>query len=181
MRPGSGKLTLPCKATLGIRQRVNQAFTWEADLRYTQGGSTALPGYPTLSGPSTPGSPDGVTQGSGMSSNYCGGVGASLMGELAFRKTWVARLGISEDANLRPYSNVDPMAGGARNFTVSTGFTRRFTFGEVSFGYQFRQAQDVNTNSLDYKWDQTGLQRTGVTTRVEGMGHLWSIGFKKAF
>ena len=175
VQPGSGKLTLPGKATLGIRQRVNQQFTWELDFRYVEGSATTLPGYPTLTGPS------GTFQGSGMSENFCGGYGASLMGELAFWKTWTARMGVSQDANLRSNVNVDPMVGGAKNFTVSAGFSHRMSFGELNFGYQFRQAQDVNSNSLDYKWNQNGLQQSGVTTRVEGMGHLWSIGFKKAF
>ena len=175
VQPGSGKLTLPGKATLGIRQRVNQQFTWELDLRYIEGSSTTLPSYPSLSGPS------GTVAGSGMSEDFRGGLGASLMGELALWKTWTARLGVSQDTNLRDNANVDPMVGGAKNFTVSAGFSHRFSFGELNFGYQFRQAQDVNTNSLDYKWNQNGLQQTGGTTRVEGMGHLWSIGFKKAF
>jgi long-subunit fatty acid transport protein len=175
VQSGSGKLTLPGQATLGVRQRVNQILTWEADLRYVQGSSIAVPGYPTLTGPS------GTVSGTGQGTQFNSGLGASLMGELSLGKSWTMRMGLSQAHNIRQETDVDPMLGGARNFTFSGGFGYRIYGGELNFGYQFRQSQDVDTKNLDHVWSQSGPRLTGATTRIEGMGHLWSVGFKKAF
>ena len=54
--------------------------------------------------------------------------------------------------------------------------------GELNFGYQLRQAQDQDPINLDGTWwYSTGYRRSGTTTRVEGMGHVFSLGFKKIF
>ena len=154
---GSGKLTLPGKATLGVRQRVNQLLTWEADVRFVQGSSTVLPGYPSLSGPS------GTVQGSGLATKYQSGFGASLMGELSLGPAWTIRMGMSQASNLREPQDVDPMVGGAKSFTFSGGFGYRVLGGEVNLGYQFRQSQDMDVKAVDGVWSQAGLRSTGTT------------------
>ena len=173
--PGSNKLVLPGKLTVGVRQRVNNLLTWEGDLRYTSGRGTELPSYPTLHGP------NGPVTGSGFSQAFNNTFGASAMGEITLSKRWVLRLGFSEDGALRPATNVDPMVGGGMTFTGSSGFGYKVAGGELSFGYQFRKTQTVQTTNLDYAWDLNGQRSIGDVTQVEGMGHLWSIGFKKAF
>ena len=173
--PGSDRLVLPGKVTLGVRQRVNALLTWEGDLRYTRGRGTELPGYPTMQGP------NGAVTGSGLSQAFNNTFGASAMGEITLSKRWVLRLGCSEDGAPRPATDVDPMLGGGMTFTASSGFGYKVAGGELNFGYQFRKTQTVQTTNLDYAWDVNGQRKIGDVTQVEGMGHLWSIGFKKAF
>jgi len=49
-------------------------------------------------------------------------------------------------------------------------------------GYQFRQSQDTDVQNLDGYWKSSGYgTNPGSTTRVEGMGHLWSVGYKRTF
>jgi long-subunit fatty acid transport protein len=175
VQPGSGKLTLPGKATLGVRQRVNQLFTWEADLRFIQGSALTLPGYPVLTGPSGP------VSGQGQATAFRSGVGMSLAGEMNLGRGWVARLGLSLDTPTEQDTDVEPMVGGARQAAFSGGFGYQLWGGELNLGYQFRQAQDRDSAALDGKWNSTGYSTTGTATRVEGMGHVWSIGYKKAF
>lgn len=175
VQAGSGKLTLPGKATLGLRQRVNQLLTWEADFYYIQASATALPTYPSLTGP------NGTVQGAGLATTFKSGVGASLMGELSLSQAWTLRMGLSQSSNFREEQSVEPLVGGAKSFTFSGGFGYRVLGGELNFGYQFRQAQDTDVKGIDYVWSQSGQRTTGTATRVEGMGHLWSVGFKKAF
>ena len=67
------------------------------------------------------------------------------------------------------------------SFTASTGFGYKIAGGELSFGYQFRKSQTTQTTNLDTVWTAHGLTNLGDRTQVEGMGHLWSIGFKRAF
>jgi len=173
--PGSGRLVLPGKATFGVRQRVNAIFTWEADLRYTLGRASAVPGYPSLTGPS------GTVTGAGLTQDFKNAMGASLMGELTLGKRWILRMGISEDGGLRANQDVEPMLGGAESFTASGGFGYKILGGELNLGYQFRKSQTEQTGNLGYIWNVNGQSNPGGTTQVEGMGHLWSIGFKKAF
>jgi hypothetical protein len=51
----------------------------------------------------------------------------------------------------------------------------------VSFGYQYRQSKDQDVATLDGVWSATGFRSTGSRTRVEGMGHLFAIGYKRSF
>jgi len=177
LRPGSGGITLPGKVTLGVRQRVNQAFTWEADVRYVLGSQTELPGYPSA----TPAGGTAVS-GAGRSTAFRSGFGLSLMGELNLSKNWVVRIGAALDPALRANSDLDPLVGGAKSSGLSGGFGYRVFGGEVNVGYQFRQSEDVDRDGLDGAWSSAGLTANPASvTRVEGMGHLWSIGYKRTF
>ena len=175
VHPGSDRLVLPGKATLGLRQRVNSLLTWEADLRYTLSKDSAVPGYPSLAGP------NGTVSGSGLSQNFRNAAGASVMGELTLSKTVVLRIGCSEDGALRATSDIEPMLGGGASFTASGGFGYKVFGGELNLGYMFRKSQTVQNNNLDLSWDLNGQHNVGDLSQVEGMGHLWSVGFKKAF
>ena len=175
---GHGRITLPGKLTVGVRQRVNQSFTWEADLRYVLGSQTELPGYPSA----TPAGASTAT-GSGESTAFRSGLGLNLMAELTLSKRWTVRLGASMDPALRSDGNVDPVLGGAKSSGLSGGFGYRMFGGELNFGYQYRQSQDTDVPNLEGVWknSNTGYSTTSTSTRVEGMGHLWSLGFKRAF
>jgi len=177
LAPGGGGITLPGKLTLGVRQRVNQLFTWEADVRYILGSQAQLPGYPSSTYPG-----GGPVSGSGESTAFRSGFGVNLMGELNIGKYWVMRLGASMDPALLPASCVDPLAGGAKSSGLSGGVGCKVFGGEVNVGYQFRQSQDVDVKNLDGYWKATGYgTNPGSATRVEGMGHLWSVGYKRTF
>jgi long-subunit fatty acid transport protein len=172
---GTDKVALPSRAVLGLRHRVNQVFTWEADLHYTQGTQTEFPSMPFML---TPSGTVGVASPGGPFTNS---LGMSLMGELKLSKAWVVRGGLSLDQASRKAEDVEPLMGGQLNSGFSIGFGWQVASGEVNFGYQFRQSQDQNPINLDGVWSSTGYRRTGTTTRVEGMGHVFSIGFKKIF
>ncbi len=172
---GSNRVSLPARAAIGLRSRVNQIFTWEADIRYSQGTQFEFPTLPSFSTPS------GVVKSPQISEPYNNTVGLSLMGELRLNKNWVARGGASLDQGSRKDTNVDPLLGGQRQAAFSIGFGWKVMGGEVNFGYQYRQAQDQDPTNLDGVWSSAGFRPTGTTTRIEGMGHLFAIGFKKSF
>ncbi len=172
---GDGTLTLPGRATVGVRQRLNQTFTWEFDLRYVQGASTRIPGYPTVTGPS------GTVTGGGMPGKFHSGYGFSLAGEMVLTKRLTGRMGVAMDPGLREDPSLEPTLGGARSASFSFGLGWRALGGEFNLGWQIRQAQDREVPTLDGRWDQNGYTTMNTLTRVEGMGHLWSLGFKKAF
>jgi len=176
LHPGDGGIALPGKFTLGVRQRVNQAFTWEADLRYVLGAQTELPGYPSANPPG-----GGTATGSGQGSSFRGGLGLNLMGELNLGKFWVLRIGAALDPALRADSQVDPLVGGAKSSGLSGGFGYKALGGELSVGYQYRQSQDIDVTGLDGSWKSSGYSTSPTVTRVEGMGHLLSIGYKRTF
>ena len=174
--PGAGGITLPGKVSLGVRQRVNQTFTWELDLRYVLGASTRLPGSPgALAG--------GIlTRGPGEGAAFQNGTGMNLMGELTLTKNWVLRLGAELDPALRQDGQVDPLVAGGKCAGFSGGFGYRVFGGELAFGYQYRQAQDIDTPNLNGSWTSAGYAQVPASvTRVEGMGHLWALGFKRTF
>jgi len=173
--PGDGSITLPGRLTLGVRQRLNQVFTWEADARYVQGAGMRLPGYATVTGPS------GTVSGSGMPGALHSGFGLSLAGEVNLGKKLTGRIGLSSDPGLREDPTLEPVLGGARSTAFSVGLGWRVLGGEMNVGWQTRQSQDVDVKHLDGKWAVSGYSTTGTLTRVENMGHLWALGFKKAF
>jgi hypothetical protein len=175
VKPGTGKVVLPGRLTLGLRHRLNQVFTWEADLRYIQGTSFEMPSYPVLS---TPGDP---VQGSGMPGQLHSGFGLSLMGEMALSKRLTGRIGVAVEPGLHQDGSVEPLLGGARGSAFSLGLGWKAWGGEVNLGWQVRQSQDRSVHNLDQVWAADRISNYGTATRVEGMGHLWSIGFKKAF
>lgn len=172
--PGSERIALPGRTTLGVRHRVNQFFTWEFDVKHVQGASLELPSSPTLVGP-------GGTAATHLDGGYRSGFGASLMGEVALGRNWTLRAGASLEPALQEDSKVNPLLSGSRSAAFSIGGGYRIWGGEVNVGYQFRQNRDVDSVSLEGAWDSAGYRTTGTKNRVEGMGHLWSIGFKRSF
>ncbi len=172
---GSDKVALPSRASIGLRQRVNQVFTWEADLRYLQGTQFEFPSHPSMITPS------GAVRVPRPTSSFNNSVGLSLMGELKLSKSWVVRGGASMDQGLRKEEDVEPLLGGQRNAGFSIGFGWQVAGGELNFGYQFRQSQDQDPVNLVGDWGSTGYSSRPNTTRVEGMGHVFAIGFKKIF
>ena len=174
---GDGDIALPGKLTLGVRQRVNQVFTWEADLRYVLGSETELPGYPVA----IPAGGSAVS-GSGQGTQFRSGLGLSVMGELNLGKLWILRLGGSLDPAFLPAAQVDPLAGGAKTAGLSGGVGWKGLGGEVDFGYQYRQTQNTDVVGLDGVWTASGYSTVpGSATRVGGMGHLWSVGYRRTF
>jgi len=173
--PGDGEINLPSKLSVGIRNRLSQVFTWEVDARYIQGSSLRLPGFATVTGPS------GTVSGRGLTDSLHSGFGLSLAGEIALGKRLVGRLGIASDPGLHDDPSVEPMLGGARSASFSAGFGWKVFGGELNLGWQVRQSQDVEVKKLDVVWSLREYKYTQTRTQVEGMGHLWSLGFKKAF
>jgi long-subunit fatty acid transport protein len=173
--PGSGDLQLPWKASLGVRQRVNQLFTWELDLHYLGSSQFKTPSGPQLSTPSgavtAPVHPTDARNASGI----------TLMGELNLDKRWTVRAAASIEQGWTSESTVTPLLGGAKAAAFSAGFGFKAWGGEWIAGYQFRQSKDVDSPSLDGAWSRLGYHTTGTTTRVEGMGHLYSFGFRRSF
>lgn len=174
-QPGAGHMVLPAKATLGVRHRYNQFVTWELDLRHVAGSSFELPTAPTMT------TPNGVVRAQALPSGYRSGFGASLMGEFILAKNWTFRLGASLDPALQEDATVNPLVSGSRSAAFSAGLGYRVWGGELNVGYQFRQNKDVDSSQLEGAWSSAGYRVTPATTRVEGMGHLWSIGFKRSF
>jgi long-subunit fatty acid transport protein len=173
--PGSGDLQLPWKASLGVRQRVNQLFTWELDLHYLGSSQFKTPSGPQLSTPSgavtAPVHPTDARNASGI----------TLMGELNLDKRWTVRAAASIEQGWTSESTVTPLLGGAKAAAFSAGFGFKAWGGEWIAGYQFRQSKDVDSPSLDGARSRLGYHTTGTTTRVEGMGHLYSFGFRRSF
>ena len=108
-------------------------------------------------------------------------MGVSVTGEVQLTKRLTGRIGLATDPGLRNDPYVEPTLGGARSSGFSAGLGWRVFGGEVNVGWQIRQGQDRDVTSLDGVWKLSGYATTGTTTRVEGMGHLWAVGFKKAF
>lgn len=172
---GRGKLVLPGRATVGVRHRLNQFFTWEADLRFVGASSMDMPDLPSLQTPS------GRVQSPREPLAFRSGFGASLMGEFLVGKRWVLRGGFSLDpAALEPQS-VTPLLGGASSAAFSGGVGYTLWGGQLNLGYQFRQSRDMDTRRVDGQWDISGFRPSGTLTRVEGMGHLWALGYRKTF
>ncbi len=172
---GRERIQLPTRATLGLRHRSSNVFTWEADLRFMDGAKLQLPGQASLRGPGGEvTSPAGEFLGQSS-------IGLSLAGELALGKDWTLRGGLSLDQGLREDSRIEPLLGGARSAAFSVGAAYRLGRGELALGYQVRQSQDVDSRSLDGAWSITGYRSTGTSTRVENSGHLYSFGYKVSF
>ncbi len=170
---GGGTLRLPPRASLGIRQRLNQLFTWELDLRET--GTYIFPTWGSVDTPS------GATRPAQNLPVLHRVFGMSATGEFTLSKSFVLRGGVAVDSAAVNDQDAQPLTGGQRTASFSIGMGYQTWGGELDFGYQYRQSQDAVTSSLDRSWSSTGSRLTGTPTRVEGMGHLFSIGFRKSF
>jgi long-subunit fatty acid transport protein len=178
-RPGAGGLALPYRVQLGVRHRYNQLMTWELDLHYIGASAIQVPSQPTMG--TTPSAPSGSITTEERGYEYRDGLGVSGMMEASMGKRWVARCGFSLDPALRSGGEADAMLGGAKSAGFSVGCGYKALGGELCAGYQYRQAMDRETNGMEGVWSQSGLRSSGTLTRIEGMGHLWSIGFRKSF
>jgi long-subunit fatty acid transport protein len=175
VRPGSGGLALPYRVQMGVRHRYNQLMTWEVDLHYIGASAAEVPSQPAMD---TPSGPVATLDGN---YRYKDGLGISGMMEIGMGKDWVTRCGFSLEPALLGGDGVDSMLGGARAAGFSIGCGYMVLGGELCAGYQFRQAMDRETNGMEGIWSASGLRSSGTLTRVEGMGHIWSIGFRKTF
>lgn len=174
VQAGSRTLELPSQTTVGFRHRATPMVTWEADLRWTSAG-LRMPAFALVSTPSGPVStPSELPQGKSHLS-----LGASVEVELG--KFWTVRGGLSLDQRSVEESAAEPLLGGSRTAAFSIGAGYRTWGGELSLGYQYRQSEDQDTRRLDGVWSSAGLRATGTRSRMEGMGHLLALGFKKTF
>ena len=173
--PGDGAFKLPSRATLGVRNRVNNLFTWELDIRAVQGG-LKMPAWASLSTPS------GVAAAPGEIPETKSGVGFSAMGEVDLTRDFTLRGGIAFDPAYLDSSQANPVLGGQASAAFSLGASYKLWGGELSAGYAFRQARDIVVASgADGTWNQGGYAPSGTPARVEGMGHLISVGYKFSF
>jgi long-subunit fatty acid transport protein len=171
---GSRTLELPSQTTLGFRHRTTPMVTWEADLRWTSAG-LRMPAFAVVDTPSgVVASPAELPQGKSHL-----GVAASVEVELG--KFWTLRGGLSLDQRSVDEAVTEPLLGGSRTAAFSFGAGYKVWGGELSLGYQYRQSEDQDTRRLDGVWSAAGYRVTGTRSRMEGMGHLMALGFRKTF
>ncbi|WP_243303366.1 OmpP1/FadL family transporter [Geothrix oryzisoli] len=175
VKGSSGTLELPSQTTLGIRHRAHPMVTWEADLRWTSAG-LRMPAFAQVATPSGPvTAPAELPQGKSHL-----GFGASVEVELG--KFWTLRSGLFLDQRSVDESTAEPLLGGARTAAFSIGAGYKVWGGELSIGYQFRQSEDQDTRRLTGDWAASGFEPTPINrVRMEGMGHIMALGFRKSF
>jgi hypothetical protein len=110
-----------------------------------------------------------------------GHAGWGVSSELELGKLWTIRAGLFLDQQSVQASTIEPLLGGARTAVFSIGAGYKVGGGELSLGYQYRQSEDMDTNKLNGVWSSTGFRDVGSRIRVEGMGHLVALGFRKNF
>ena len=108
-------------------------------------------------------------------------MGAGASTEIELGKLWTLRAGIFLDQRSIESSRTEPLLGGSRTAGFSVGAGYRVFGGELNLGYQYRQSEDQDSRQLDGVWSSTGFRNVGTRLRVEGMGHLVALGFKKTF
>ncbi len=149
-------------------------MTWEADLRWTSAG-LRVPCFATVATPSgTVSAPAELPRGKGH-------LGLNLSTEVELGKSWTLRGGLSLDQRSVEEANAEPMLGGTRTAAFSFGTGYKVWGGELNLGYQDRQSEDQDTSRLNGVWSWTGFRSVGTRVRMEGMGHLLALGFKKTF
>ncbi len=171
---GQGNLELPSQTTLGVRHRLTPMMTWEADLRWTS-ASLRVPTFAAVQTPAgTVSSPIELPHGRSY-------LGLHLSSELELGKFWTLRGGLAFDQRSVDATVAEPLLGGSRTAAFSIGAGYKVWGGELNLGYQYRQSEDQDTRNLDGVWSSTGFRAVGTRVRMEGMGHLMAIGFKKTF
>ncbi|HJV90671.1 MAG TPA: outer membrane protein transport protein [Holophagaceae bacterium] len=171
---GGGTLNLPARVTLGLRQRQSQLLTWEVDVLW-MGAGLRVPSFATLDTLSGPvASPSNLE--SARSSTLLKG-----MGEFTLSRDWTLRIGAGLATGYRADERVEPLLGGAAQSFASVGAGYKVWGGELSVGYQYRLNRDADRVGLEGTWDSSGYHTSATKVRVEGAGHLLSLGFRKAF
>jgi len=172
--PGQGTLSLPSQTTIGVRHRLLPMMTWEVDLRWTSANLQVptMAGIQTLSGMVT--APGELPRGKGH-------LGLQASAEVELGKFWTLRGGFVLDQRSVEEGPTEPLLGGPRTAAFSIGFGYKVWGGEFSVGYQYRQGEDQDSTRLNGVWSSTGYRSAGTRLRMEGMGHLAAVGFKKTF
>ena len=172
---GSATLELPSQTTFGVRHRLTPMMTWEADLKWTSAG-LRVPGFATVATPSgTVSDPAELPRGKSH-------LGLGLSAEVELGKFWTLRGGLALDQRSVEEASAEPLLGGTRTAAFSFGAGYKVWGGEISLGYQYRQSEDQDTRRLTGDWSARGFDPTPVNrVRMEGMGHLMALGFKKTF
>lgn len=171
---GQGNLELPSQTTLGVRHRLNPMVTWEADLRWTS-ASLQTPTFASIQTPSgTVSAPWELPHGKSH-------LGVLLSAEVEMGKLWTLRGGLSLDQRSVQENVTEPLLGGARTAAFSVGLGRKMWGGELNLGYQYRQSEDQDVSRLNGVWSSAGYRPVGTRQRLEGMGHVMALGYKKTF
>jgi len=172
---GGSSLELPSQTTLGVRHRLLPMMTWEADLRFTS-ASLAVPTFASIQ------TPAGIVSAPMELPHGRSYFGLHLSSELELGKFWTLRGGMALDQRSISASMAEPLLGGSRTSAFSIGAGYKVWGGELNLGYQFRQSEDNDTHRMTGDWSSTGYQTTPINrVRMEGMGHLLALGFKKTF
>ena len=108
-------------------------------------------------------------------------LGLGLSAEVELGKFWTLRGGLALDQRSVEEASAEPLLGGSRTAAFSFGVGYKVWGGELSLGYQYRQSEDQDTTSLNGVWSWSGFRSVGTRVRMEGMGHLMALGFKKTF
>lgn len=172
--PGGGTLELPSQTTLGARHRLSPMMTWEVDLRWTS-ANLRMPAFASVQTPiAAVSAPQQLPQGKSH-------LGLNSSVEVELGKFWTLRGGLALDQRSVEESAAEPLLGGSRTAAFSFGAGYKVWGGELNLGYQYRQSEDQDTHRLDGVWSATGFRGVGTKVRMEGMGHLLALGFKKTF
>jgi len=171
---GRPTMELPSQTTIGVRHRITPMVTWETDLKWTS-GSLRVPSFASVQTPSgTVLAPTELPSGKSHLS-------LNVSAEVELGKFWTLRTGLALDQRSIEESSAEPLMGGPRTAAFSFGAGYKVWGGELNLGYQFRQSEDQDTRRLDGVWSSTGFRGVGTRVRMEGMGHLMSLGFKMMF
>lgn len=171
---GSATLELPSQTTIGVRHRITPMMTWEADLKWTSAG-LRVPSFASVETPSgTVSAPADLPRGKSH-------LGLSVSAEVELGKFWTIRGGLALDQRSVEEANAEPLLGGTRTAAFSVGAGYKMWGGELSLGYQYRQSEDQDTTRLNGVWSWSGFRSVGTRVRMEGMGHLMALGFRKSF
>jgi len=171
---GSPTLELPSQTTLGMRHRATPMITWEADLRWTS-ANLRVPAFATVQTPS--GSVSAPAELPAGKSH----LGLSTSVEIELGKFWTLRGGLALDQRSVAEAAAEPLLGGPRTAAFSFGAGYKVWGGELNLGLQYRQSEDQDTRRLDGVWSAAGFRGVGTRVRMEGMGHLIALGFRKMF
>ena len=171
---GQGTLELPSQTTFGVRHRITPIMTWEADLRWTS-ANLQVPSFATVQTPS------GTVVAPGQLPRGRSYLGLNLSTEVDLGKFWTLRGGLALAQRSVAESTTEPLLGGSRTAAFSIGAGYKIWGGELNLGYQYRQSEDQDTTRLNGVWSSAGYRSVGTRVRMEGMGHLMALGFKKMF